>query len=257
MKKIIRLLFIVAALPSFSQNIDSIAANNAYKAGEVLVYAVKYGLVQGGQATMKIDIIPSGSDFYYYVKAEAVTTGLATSFAKIYDVYESYINITTGYPVKSVRNITENHYTNYNEVLFFRDSGYVVSLTTGKHKVPKNTLDLLSAFYFARRQIYRHNFSKGEVIKLTTFFDNQLYPVAIKFLKKETIKTKFGKIPCLLFVPILTKDNPFKKEDDLRIWFSDDGNFIPVKIKMKSKVGTVKAVLIDFKNLKNPLGVKH
>ena len=224
--------------------------------GEELVYSIKYGIVKGGEANLTINVIQSGEDFYYHVKAEAVTIGPATKFAKIYDVYESYINVKNGYPIKSVRNIRENKYTYYNEVLFYRDQNFVISLNRPGKKIyiPSNTLDLLSAFYFARRHIFAGEFKKGDKINLTTFFDNQLYPVSIKFKEKETIKSNFGKIRCLKFVPVLEKDNPFKKEDDLQIWFSDDGNYIPVKIKMKSKIGNVKAELVRFSNLKNNFG---
>ena len=61
---------------------------------------------------------------------------------------------------------------------------------------------------------------------------------------------------CLKFVPLLDKNNPFDDEDDLQIWFSDDGNYIPVKIKMDAPIGSIKAVIIDYENLKNPLGIK-
>lgn len=254
------LIFLVFAFPLkvISQiDIDSIATNSAYLPGEKLVYSIKYGAVKGGEASMTIDIIPSGSTFYYYVKASAVTTGIATNFAKIYDVYESYINISNGYPVKSVRNISEGNYRRYNEVLFFREQNYVWSLNSGKHKnIPYNTLDLLSAFYFARRHMFSQDFTKGQTIDLTTFFEEKLFPLKIKFKEKEYVKTKFGKVMSLKFVPVLEQNNPFKKEDDLQIWFSDDGNYIPVKIRMKSKVGIVKAHLINYENLKNPLGVK-
>jgi len=254
--KLLVLFFLLPLVGASQVDIDSITSNNAYLPGEVLVYSVKYGAVKGGEASMTIDVIPSGDTYYYYVKAQATTTGLATNFAKIYDVYESYIEISSGYPVKAVRNIRENNYIRYNELFFYRRQNYVWSINTGKHWIPQNTLDILSAFYFARRNLFKKDFTKGEVLDLTTFFDNELLPIKIKYQKTEKIKTKFGKIECLKFVPILEKNNPFKNEDDMEIWFSNDGNYIPVKIKMKAKVGSVNAELIDFKNLKNPIGVK-
>ena len=253
---IIFLFFIPFRLVS-QIDIDSISDNSAYKPGEKLIYAVKYGAVKGGEASMTIDIVPSGDTYYYYVKASAVTTGMATNFATIYDVYESYINISSGYPVKSARNIREGNYTLYNEILFFRKSNYVWSLNSGKHWIPKDALDMLSAFYFARRHMFSQNFTVGQTINLTTFFENKVFPVKIKFKEREKVKTKFGRIMCLKFVPVLEQDNPFKKENDLQIWFSDDGNYIPVKIKMKSKIGTFKAQLIYYENLQNPFGIKN
>jgi len=255
-------IFIISFILFFSENIysqtalDSITANSAFNVGEELRYEVKYGLIKGGEAKMRIDLFPVGDSYVYHVKAIAVTTGMAAQFARIYDIYESYIDITTGYPVKSVRNIRENKYTKYNEVLFFREEKYVMSVNSGKHNVPYNTLDILSAFYYARRTLFDKPISKGETIDITTFFEDDLYPLKIKFVGKDKIRTKFGKINCLKFVPVLEKNNPFKKEDDLEIWISDDGNYIPVKIQMRLPVGSAKANLIGFENLKNDFGKK-
>jgi len=237
-------------------NIDSITQNNAFIPGEKLVFSVKYGLIKGGEASMTVDVIPSGDTYYYYAKAIATTTGFASNVATIYDVYESYMGISTGYPFKAVRNITENNYTRYNELLFYRDSNYVFSLNKGRKWIPKNAHDILSAFYFARRNLFNRTFAEGDIIDLTTFFDNNILPIKIKYKKREYIRTKFGKVMCLKFVPLLDKNNPFDDEDDLQIWFSDDGNYIPVKIKMDAPIGSIKAVIIDYENLKNPLGIK-
>lgn len=248
------LIFSLLFTNLFSQtNVDSIVDNNAYKPGEKLVYSVSYGLIKGGEASMTVDVIQSGEDFYYYLRAKATTTGLTSDFATINDIYESWVKITTGYPVKAARNITENKYTLYDELLFYRNQGFVYSINSGKHKIPINCHDLLSAFYYARRMLFDSHHAKDEIIDLTTFFDNQLYPVKIKYLKNEKIKTKFGKINAMRFVPILEKDNPFKKEDDMQIWISDDKNYIPLKIKMKTKFGSVSANLIYYENLNNPL----
>lgn len=236
--------------------LDSIVENTAYNVGEELRYEVKYGLMKGGEASIKMDLFPSGDSFLYHVKAVAITTGMAAKIARIYDIYESYIDIRTGYPVKSIRNIRENNYSRYNEVLFFREQNYVMSLKSGKHSVPYNTLDILSAFYYARRYLFDKKISKGETIDITTYHEDELFPLKIKYIKTERVKTKFGKIECLKFVPVLEKNNPFKKEDDLQIWISNDGNYVPVKIKMRLPVGNAKINLIGYKNLKNDFGKK-
>ncbi len=253
---ILFLLILISDVGASQINIDSITRNSAFKPGEKLIYSIKYGLVKGGEASMTVNVIPSGTTFYFYAKASAVTTGLATNFAKIYDIYESYFTISTGFPVKAVRNIRENNYLKYNEVFFYRDENYVWSINSGKKWIPKNTHDILSAFYFARRNLFSRSFKKGDIIDITTFFDDQLFPIKIKFKKYDNIRTKFGKINCLKFVPILEKENPFEDEDDFQIWFSNDRNYVPLKIKMKAKIGSFKAVLIDYSGLKNPLGVK-
>lgn len=234
---------------------DSLYNSSSFQPGEYLQYKVKYGFISGGIAEMKIDLVPIGYDWYYHVTAVAKTSGAVSMLANVYDKYESYIDITNGLPIKAIRNIREGSYTRYNEVLFRRWENKVMSLRSGTHKVPPNTLDILSAFYYARKFIFSKGFKKNQIIKLTTYFDDKLYDVKIRYKETEKKRTNFGRIRCLRFVSVLDKESPFEKEDDLEVWFSDDGNYVPVRIRMDMPVSSVKCDLTNFKNLKNPFGV--
>jgi len=259
-KKIILLIFLLVLnfIVLIAQvNIDSLNSHNAYKVGEKLIYEVRYRLIKGGEASIILDLFQNGNDYVYYSRADAKTTGSAKVVAKIHDTYESYFDMFTVYPVRATRIIQENHYWYYNDVIFNQDSGYVWSMRSGIKKIPTPILDLLSSFYFARKFLFNQGFKQEQIINLTTYFEDRIFPLKIKYKKTEQIKTKFGKIEALLFVPALEeKDNPFKKEDDMQIWFSNDGNFIPLKIKIKTPFGIVKAKLIDYKNLNYPFGIK-
>lgn len=260
-KAVVTIFLIIIFYNSVAQNNkkkykDSIPnINTAYKPGEYLKYKVKYAFVSTGYAEMRIDMEQIGHDWYYSVKAIARTSGLARQFASVSDKYESYIDITTGLPIRAVRNIHENRYRKFNEIIFRRKDNTVISLNTGEHKVPPGTHDILSAFYFARKYIFKHELNKNDIIDITTFFSEELYVAKIKYKKTEKIRTAFGKMKCLKFVPVLVENTPFKKENDLQVWFSDDGNFIPVKIKLKLDYGSVKCELKEYKGLKNSLGM--
>ncbi len=239
----------------FGQKNDSVPIiNTAFNPEEYLKYKIKYGIINGGYAEMKIELEQVGSDWYYHVKAIARTSGLVGKFARVNDRYESRINLYDGLPLQSIRDINENNYRRYNEVIFVRDQNKVISLKSGDHKVPPGTLDVLSAFYYARRMIFKNKLKKNQIINLTTYFDEQLYTVKVKYKKTEKIRTKFGKIKCLKFIPVIDDKSTIKKEDDMQVWFSDDGNFIPVKIRLKVGFSTVKCDIIQTKGLKYPLG---
>lgn len=225
--------------------------NTAFKSSEKLKYKVRYGLIKGGEASMIIKMVPSGDTYLHHIVALAKTTGVVGAMVDIRDVYESYVDIPTGYPVKSIRNIKESNYTSYNEVLFFRDQGFLRSLKSGDHKAPSNVLDVLSAFYYARRYLFSNELKKDEMIDLYTFFDDEFFPIKVKFKKMERIRTKFGKISCLRFVPVLGDKSPFKNEDQFQVWVTADKNFIPVKIRVKLPIGSLKCDLIDFDGIKN------
>jgi hypothetical protein len=49
----------------------------------------------------------------------------------------------------------------------------------------------------------------------------------------------------------------FKAKDDLTVWFTDDGNCLPVLVKMNIRyVGAVYLELIKYQNLANPMMVQ-
>ncbi len=228
--------------------------NNAFEPDEYLKYKVKYGIISGGYAELKIGMEQIGYDWFYRAQAIARTTGAVGALAKVSDRYESYFDLYSGLPLLAIRDINESNYHVYNEVIFARDENKVISLKSGEHKVPKGILDILSAFYYARRVVFDKQIQKKDVINLTTFFDDEIYKIKIRFLKQERVRTKFGKINSLKFVPVVDSKSSFKKESDLQIWFSDDGNFIPLKIRLKLGISKVKCDLTAYDNLKNPLG---
>ena len=255
----INLLLFFGVKAQIYLNIDSLNSHNAYKVGEQLLYSVKYRLIKGGEASLTLDIMQNGEDFVYYAKADAYTTGAAKALARIHDTYETYFDMFTGFPIRATRTIQENHYWYYNDVIFNQDSGYVWSLKSGKKQVPVPILDLLSAFYFARKKLFNHPLHKNQVIVLTIYMEDHVLPLKIRFKKHDKIRTRFGRVNALLFVPVVKDLNTklIKKEDDLKIWFTDDGNYIPIKIVYKSRYGHVKVVLKDYKNLNYPFGVKY
>ena len=86
------------------------------------------------------------------------------------------------------------------------------------------------------------------------YFADEIFPFHLRFMGKETIRTKFGKISCLKISPVVAVGRMFKKQDDLTIWFTDDDNCLPVLIRMDIRiVGAVYLKLIKYENIANPL----
>ncbi len=248
---IILFLLVVIKVATSQESDTAYFVNTAFKGNEKLQYKVGYGLIKGGEASMIINSVAVGDTYLHHIKAVAKTTGVVGAMFTIYDTYESYVDIFSGYPLKSVRNIRENKYTSYNEVLFFREQGFLRSLKSGDHEAPSNVLDILSAFYYARRYLFTNRLEKNEVIDLYTFFDDEFFPIKVKFKRIEKVRTKFGRIMCLKFIPLLGDKSPFKKEEQFQVWITADKNFIPVKIRVKLPVGSLKCDIIDFDGIKN------
>lgn len=85
------------------------------------------------------------------------------------------------------------------------------------------------------------------------FLDNELYEMYIRYLGKETIKTKYGKFRAVKFKPLLIKGTIFEGGEKMTVWVSDDRNHVPVRIESPISVGSVKIDMISYRNLRYPL----
>jgi hypothetical protein len=229
----------------------------AYLPGEKVNYAIHYGLIQGGIATLELrpDTL-NGKEVWHSVFL-GKTTGMADAIFKVKDIYESYIEPESELPVLSVRNIREGRYTKYNEVIFDHytrsDSAILTSDLTGVH-----INDILSCFYYLRNhQLQDHaDLKKGDMITIMTWFTDELYPIRLKYLGTDEIKTKLGRMRCLKFNPVTEVGRLFKTEDDISFWFTADKNFLPVRIRFEIFVGAFVAEIVSFEGLKHPFEVK-
>ena len=158
-------------------------------------------------------------------------------------------------PVKSVRDISEGNYKWYNETLFDHENDSVYSQRSGSVKVPDNIQDIVSAFY-KLRVILSKETEIGTVIKLESYFADEIFPLYIRYKGIETIKTKLGEIECMKFSPVVEVGRVFKTKDDMTMWFSNDKNCVPIRMKFDLFVGSLKVDLIEYKNLKYPLEYK-
>ncbi|MES1217089.1 MAG: DUF3108 domain-containing protein, partial [Bacteroidota bacterium] len=83
--------------------------------------------------------------------------------------------------------------------------------------------------------------------------DDEVYNMYIRYLGKETVKTKYRKFKAIKFKPLLVKGTIFEGGEKMTVWVSDDGNHIPVRIESPISVGTIKVDMMGNKNLRYPL----
>ncbi len=254
------LIFIFLCL-SLVLNAKDKAESATYKPGETLNYSLKYGFIKGGNISFKVkDTLWNGIQTHE-LELFAKTSGMVDAIFKVRDKYSSYIDPLSDQPLKSIRNIREGRYKYYNEVTYdyenlIEDSISVQSKKSGEVRVPPNIHDIVSAFYFARRYKFNDHMRKGEILEFTTYFDDEIFPLKIKYMGNETIKTEFGKTECYLFHPVTEVGRMFETEEDMKIWVTRDKNHIPIKARVNLKVGSFTCELIDYKGLVNRFGEK-
>ncbi|MEK9517325.1 MAG: DUF3108 domain-containing protein, partial [Flavobacteriaceae bacterium] len=123
-------------------------------------------------------------------------------------------------------------------------------------KIADGAQDLISAFYYLRAFYPDKKLLPNETFSINMFFDNENYIFKMKFLGKERINTKFGKIQCMKFRPYVLSGRVFREQESVTLWITDDGNKIPIRLQADLTIGSIKVDLEKFKNLVAPFVVQ-
>jgi hypothetical protein len=255
--RLLRILVLATLLPAVSYGQES-----AFQPGEKINYAIHYGLVQGGIAALELKVDTFRGKEVWHSVFWGKTTGVADKIFRVKDVYESYFEPDSQLPVFTIRNIQEGRYRKYNEVIFDHyartDSAVLTSDLSGVHIAEKGIRDILTCFYYFRNHDLPNfsNFKRGDMITIMTWFTDELYPIRLRYLGMDDVRTKVGKIRCIKFNPVTETGRLFKSENDVSFWFSADKNFLPVKVRFDIFVGAFAAEITGYEGLKYPLDIK-
>ncbi len=251
MKKIFILLFLLLGLSLNAQK------QSAFKPGEWLKFRIHYGWLNASYATLQVKTSKIDSVPVYHVVGRGKTTGFANIFFKVDDTYESYFGKLDGKPYKFVRKLNEGGYIKDVEINFDHENDEAVLNDKKNNKkfnftIQDSIQDLISAFYYIRNNFDFSDLVENESIELNMLFDDDgVFKFKLKYLGKEVVKTKYGKVECLKFRPYVQSGRVFKEKESLSLWVSNDLNKIPIRIKANLSVGSIKVDLDGYNGLKN------
>lgn len=235
----------------------AVAQQHAYGDGEWFKFRVHYGFVTAGYATLKVDEKNLNGKQVFHVQGEGRTTGVSKLFFNVEDYYQSYIGVDDNKPYRFVRKIDEGGYTKDLQIDFNHDNR--TALVYDKQKetkewmsFPEDAQDMVSSFYYLRNHVDSSTIQVGDTVDMDMVYDNdETYRFRLKFLGRELLRTKFGKIATLKFRPYVEAGRVFKEKESLTVWVTDDKNKIPLLIKADLAVGSLKATLTEFKGLQH------
>lgn len=237
--------------------------------GEFLKYKAYYNAgfiwIGVGETHFKVEATQLNGKDVYHSFANAFNYRKTAWIYEVKDTYQTYLDQYTLRPVRFKRDVHEGKYEmDYQYDFDCENDKVYIDHMTKQQKVRRSdewvdisacTYDIMSAYHYARFLDYS-GLEVGETLPFELFLDGEIYPIQVKYLGKETIKTKIGKFRCIKFAPELVEGDIFEDGDELVVYASDDENKIPIYLESKLSFGKVKVYLQEFENLKHPLSSK-
>lgn len=229
--------------------------NVSFQSGESVTYYVFYTLagvwVHAGNVNFTVKQTSYRNNPVYHVVGTGSTLESYDWIYRVRDRYETYLDTGTLLPYRFIRNVDEGGYKKFEDITFDHKAGTAAG-ADGVFKVPPCVQDVLSEVYMARNLDF-DKYKKNDLIPFKLFLDNQVYDMYIRYLGKETIKTRYGRFRCIKFKPLLLKGSIFEGGEKMTVWVSDDANRLPVRIESPITVGSVKVDMMMYRNLRHPL----
>lgn len=255
---LITALFLLIVLPPFHGyaqsslcNLTNQCINDGEKINFKIYYNVSFIWVSAGEANFTTTKTTLQGKAAYHIVGDGATYSSYDWFFKVRDKYQTWIDAETLLPLKFKRKVREGGYKLDNSVSFQQDKR--LALSDGKQfNTPECIQDVLSAIFYARNIDYS-KYAPGDKIPFSMFLDNEVYSLYIRYLGKETVKTKYGTFNALKIVPLLIEGTLFKGGEKMTVWVSDDKNHLPLRVSSPILVGSIKADMMAYQDLKYPL----
>ncbi|NPD45054.1 MULTISPECIES: DUF3108 domain-containing protein [unclassified Lentimicrobium] len=256
MKQILIFIFCLLLNPIFSQ--ITLLEEYPYAEGEIGTYIAIYELgfleIQGGEVKFEVLASKNNKEDIFHFKSYGNSLPKYDWIYKIRDTFQSNVLKENFQPIYYKRNTSEGSYSVFNETYFQAEEGKIImELSNTEQESREKTMDwqadvfdLQTACYYARLLNFE-NAMMGEGYEFKIIIDGQLYTIPIRYEGKEFIELNEQlSFNCYRISTKVIEGTIFKSNQTIKIWVSDDGRNIPVKVEAPIKVGQVKAELIDY-----------
>ena len=235
--------------------------NSTFKNGEEIVYKIYYNWnfvwLSAGEVSFKVSEDKSS----YHISVVGKTYPSYEWFYKVEDYYDSWIDKKTLLPKTFERDVTEGKYTQYNKFIFDHPNRKVTTYIgseketaeRGEVSIGNCMHDMISIMYFVRNQDIE-GYKKGESFPVDVFLEEE-YKLNVRVLEKDEKQRirGLGKFSTHLISPDVIGGEVFEEGTQMKVWVSADNNKVPLLIESPVSVGSIKAVLKEYKGLKYDL----
>lgn len=206
-----------------------------FKIGEELTYTARFNVIPAGKAYLQVvDSTRIGDHLTYHVRFKAKTGSLADRIYKIRDQIDSWLDVEKLFAHKQIKSIREGDYRKRIQTTFNYEKGFAVT-NDDSLAIDGIIYDPYSLLYYLRTIPLK----VGDTHSFQAFEKKKMIDFQIKVYGKETIPVPVGTFTCFVVKPFREGEKLFKNQGDMKIWFSDDANRLPVQIQIKLKYGSM------------------
>lgn len=219
---------------------------------ECLKYEVHWGIIDVGYATLcSTEVVKIGDNqIAYHITSEVRSNGFIDAFYKVRDFNEAWLDLSGVYSWGYYKRLREGKFFKDEWVLYQNEEQKFLAqsknregqITNHTGAIPGPVLDILSSLYYIRLQAI--DIGREYVLDVNT---KENWPLVIKALERDNIKTSLGKFDCFVIEPMIRKEGIFiQKGKRLQVWITDDQRKLPVQMKAEIFIGHVSAKLVDI-----------
>ena len=239
--KLVGLLMVVAGLAAAQVPLKDFR-------GERLAFDVSWAGMVVGHA--HIDVLGTTNPGLLVLRTTAKANNAIQSMYPVLDTIESFFDTSRGLPTEFRKRQLEGSYEAEFRIGFDRTNNLAKVTGAAKGKPRPDTalqlsggeFDLLSAFLWTRRNVLE----PGKSLWFPLVDNRKRFAsVEVACLRRETISTDTGDVKTILIEPRIHGDALFSSKGKLYIWLTDDPMHIPVRMKSKIKLGTIRADLVS------------
>lgn len=207
--------------------VDPFAARAPFGPGEHLVYKVKVGIFGVGEGYMAVTGVEDHEENPSYKVEMAIHGSLGP--AKLNDVYQSWLDVTTLQTWRYVRDVDQVGYQSYRHWQFFpermrwerQDNDEAGDLGSA---LP---LDEIAFIYFIRTL----PLEVGKSYTYNRYFKDDGNPVTVRVLRRDQREVEGVHYNTIVIAPEIQTDGLFAEGGGAEIHLTDDERRIPVYVK--------------------------
>ena len=215
-----------------------------FRAGESLRFSVQYGFIHAGTAWLEV---PEVSDWNAHrawrLVARAESNRFFDKFYRVRIRIESLWDQDARFSWHYFEDRHEGGHTYNDSMLYEPDSLRMLYKNGQSFAVPGPVQDALSSFYLTRFRAL----PIGGRVAFDYHASRKTAVMEVRVLGREKVKTPAGTFKCVVVEPLLKAGGIFKNNGRLVIWLTDDARRMPVLMRSKVAIGSVKVVLQEVK----------